>query len=200
MKISAFYSDPHFNHSNIIKYCSRPFKDTSEMTIELVKRYNSKVSHDDLVVWLGDCAMGSEKSIQKTLSEIIPFMNGKKILVRGNHDGPPHLYLELGFALVVDELNITLDSRPCKLNHFPYAQSDETFQSTPPPSQDRFRAKRPTLQHKKQTLLHGHTHSRTKVDLKNKAINVGVDAWDYHPAMIDEVVELIHKSRIADIT
>jgi calcineurin-like phosphoesterase family protein len=38
-------------------------------------------------------------------------------------------------------------------------------------------------------LLHGHTHDRLKV--RGNQIHVGVDAWDWGPALYDDVAELI---------
>jgi calcineurin-like phosphoesterase family protein len=47
--ITHFYSDPHFGHTNIIKYCDRPFASVDEMNEELVARYNASVGPDDFV-------------------------------------------------------------------------------------------------------------------------------------------------------
>lgn len=49
--MSNFYtSDTHFGHTNIIKYCHRPFKTAGEMDEELVKRWNNKFQSGQLYI------------------------------------------------------------------------------------------------------------------------------------------------------
>lgn len=43
-----FTSDLHFGHKNIIRYDNRPFLSVEEMDAEIVRRWNAKVSPDDL--------------------------------------------------------------------------------------------------------------------------------------------------------
>ena len=54
-----FVSDTHFNHTNIIKYCNRPFNNADEMDAALIKNWNTKVPKDGIVYHLGDFAWGS---------------------------------------------------------------------------------------------------------------------------------------------
>lgn len=111
-----FYSDPHFNHKNILKYCPRPYADLVEMERELIKNYNSVVKPFDVVYWLGDCFFcGTMKA-----KEILAKMNGKKILIRGNHDRNAEKMKEIGFDEVYDKLEIELDGIKLKLCHFPF--------------------------------------------------------------------------------
>lgn len=44
-----FSSDHHFDHSNVIKFCKRPFKDVDEMAEKLIENHNSQVKNGDLV-------------------------------------------------------------------------------------------------------------------------------------------------------
>ena len=85
-------SDTHFGHNNIILFCDRPFKDTAEMTKQLIENWNSVVSKDDIVYHLGDVSM---KTSKQDVKSIIEQLNGYKILIRGNHDN--YDYSKLGF-------------------------------------------------------------------------------------------------------
>ena len=66
----------------IIDYWNRPFKDTTEMNEYIIKKWNSAVKEDDIVYHLGDVGFGTTEM----LKELIGRLNGKKILLRGNHD------------------------------------------------------------------------------------------------------------------
>ena len=52
-------ADHHFNHKNIIEYCKRPFKTVEEMDNIITEKWNKKVGKDDLVIHLGDFALGN---------------------------------------------------------------------------------------------------------------------------------------------
>ena len=77
-----FIADTHFNHENIIKYCNRPFSNSSEMNKYIIRQWNSIVNDEDIVYHLGDVGFGTNGD----LKGIISSLNGTKILVRGNHD------------------------------------------------------------------------------------------------------------------
>jgi len=51
-----FTSDTHFSHSNIIKFCDRPFSDVNEMNTALINNWNKVVPEDGIVFHLGDFA------------------------------------------------------------------------------------------------------------------------------------------------
>jgi calcineurin-like phosphoesterase family protein len=73
-----FTSDTEFNHTNIIKYCNRPFKDIPHMNETIVNNWNSVVSPKDLVFHLGD--------VGRNCDNIVKRLNGIIFFVRGNHD------------------------------------------------------------------------------------------------------------------
>ena len=43
-----FTSDTHFNHTNIIRFCSRPFKDVEHMNETLIANWNRVVGPDNI--------------------------------------------------------------------------------------------------------------------------------------------------------
>lgn len=89
-----FISDTHFDHANIIQYSNRPFADKYVMTEELIERWNSVVGENDTVFHLGDVFIcGAQRA-----EEIASRLNGRKILIRGNHDKFSRgKYLRMGF-------------------------------------------------------------------------------------------------------
>ena len=58
-------SDTHFGHTNVIKYCNRPFKDIEEMDKTLIKNWNETVSNKDVVIHLGDFAFCSKERAEE---------------------------------------------------------------------------------------------------------------------------------------
>lgn len=82
--MSIWYtSDTHFNHTNIIKYCGRPFSDVNEMNEKIANNWNSLVRPDDVVYHLGDFGLFRGG---KQPEDFIHRLNGHIYLVRGNHD------------------------------------------------------------------------------------------------------------------
>ena len=77
-----FTSDSHFCHSNIIKFCDRPFKDVEEMNEILIDNWNKTVGPNDIIYHLGDfCFAGSAE-----WHSILGRLNGRIHLILGNHD------------------------------------------------------------------------------------------------------------------
>lgn len=184
MTFAAFYSDPHFDHKNIIGFAGRPFVNVADMERGLIERYNAVVSSTDTVLWLGDCFW---KTSKYRAADILSRMNGQKVLVAGNHDKSPGWMAEVGFLGVTDELVISIAGHPVRCSHFPYAPSNPSKEH---PSDARFLHLHPKRR-KGEALLHGHTHKPNKV--VGTAIHVGVDAWGCGPAPLAEVEKLVKK-------
>lgn len=79
-----FTADEHYGHTNIIKYCARPFKTISEMDNMLIANHNSVVMSDDIVVHAGDFTMG--KTYQEVIKRYINRLNGQHVFIKGSHD------------------------------------------------------------------------------------------------------------------
>jgi calcineurin-like phosphoesterase family protein len=182
--IDAYYSDPHYGHLKIIEYCDRPFADVEEMQTEMIKRYNDRIGTSGIVLWTGDCFMGPESKVRA--ADVMSQLNGRKLLVRGNHDKAHQTMLAFGFELVCEEMFLRIAERRVRAIHFPPGHADPThFDEN---GVDRYESKRPPKV-QDEIIMHGHTHQTTKG--QDNLIHVGVDAWDYAPAMHDDVVELI---------
>ncbi len=170
-------SDTHFEHKNIIEYCSRPFADVKHMTEVLVKNWNEVVKPEDTIYHLGDFAMGDKGLIPITLARL----NGTKILVHGNHDFN-HKGTELlkqikegPWQAIHAELFETIDGVKVYMRHEPkmdFKPSDAA-----------------------EYHLCGHVHSSW--NRQGPIINVGVDVNDYRPVNIRQLIamqEVVGKS------
>ena len=118
MKKYFVIADLHFNHSNIIQYCNRPYSNVEQMNEDLIKRWNSVVSGQDIVYVLGDFAFGRE-----AVQEFVTRLNGIKYLIKGNHDTYPNqFYRDCGFKEVYDK-PVLVDF--CLMSHEPLVLSDK---------------------------------------------------------------------------
>lgn len=91
-------SDLHFGHAKVIEYDGRPYETTDEMDRDLIKRWNSVVRKDDIVWFLGDLSLITNKEY---LTGIISKLHGRKRMVMGNHDRRTvDFYREAGFEFV----------------------------------------------------------------------------------------------------
>lgn len=84
-----FISDNHFWHANILNFKDdngnfiRPgFADVDEMNQYMIDKWNSVIKPGDKLYHLGDVVMKTGAWAFEFLSEL----NGRKILIKGNHD------------------------------------------------------------------------------------------------------------------
>lgn len=181
MQFDHFYSDPHFGHTNIIKYCNRPFRDAEEMTYRMVETYNARVGKNDATLWLGDCFFTAQSA-----EEILKQLNGSKWLLRGNHDKrvSDNKFLNAGFEAVYStHFASFIGEVPVRFSHYPYwgYSEDKRYQERRPP-------KEPGV-----VLVHGHTHEPHRLTPAG-TVHVGVDAWGYGPASFDEIRDLTERA------
>ena len=176
-------SDQHFCHTNIIKFCNRPFKTIEEMDKTLIDNWNKTVPVDGLVFHLGDFAWGGY-NVWKSVREQL---NGRIILIKGNHDirNLTSTSEEL-FDFVTQQMTIEVEGRKIVLNHYPLLCYAGTYRDP----KDMVWA------------LSGHTHigplsmdgkdiSRLKLTFPTQ-YDVGVDMNDFKPISFAEVSDRIN--------
>lgn len=176
-----FTSDHHFGHANIIKYCNRPYNSVAEMNALMQVAWNSVVQPNDTVYYLGDFAMQPNM-----VTEILPNLNGTKILIAGNHDKchsgvsrwVEH-YKAAGFTSIQKHMDMEIGSENVLLHHFPYRHDADPVQ--------KHHGSR-TVDHGR-WLIHGHVHNRWKVS--KKQINVSVEPWNFEPVNLETIATLI---------
>lgn len=166
-----FTSDPHYGHTNVIKYSNRPFANADEMDEEMIKRWNAKVRPGDIVFIIGDFAFHKPGRAQAILNRL----NGEKHLVFGNHDSRDLKSLH-GWASVspYKEIKVDEDCYQGKIVLCHYAM--RVWNKS----------------HHGSLMLHGHSHGSLPT-INNQSTDVGVDCWNYAPVELSELVEFLKK-------
>lgn len=168
-----FTSDTHFGHSRIIDYEQRPFKDANEMDEVLIANWNELVKPNDLIFHLGDVFFCNTERQKHIFSQL----NGRKILIRGNHDKgySDTKFKNLGFA--VYKFYVFEDFL---LSHHP--QHETPLRTL-------------IAETHIQGNIHGHVHSRIEGLDQGIYKCVSVELTDYRPLHIDEVYRHFNKNK-----
>lgn len=171
------YSDPHFFHTNIVKFTNndgtplRPWDDHEEMSEQMIEWYNELVSDEDRVYILGDIAF-----TRRSLNRSLPLLKGRKILIKGNHDVDKLSY----YSKFFDDIRSVVPKRGFVMTHVPLH----------PQSLGRWGVN-----------IHGHTHGNNVKSIVNvkgeyfntetddpRYVNVCVEQTNYRPKLLDEVL------------
>lgn len=179
-----YIADIHKGHENCLSFDNRPFSTIEEHDEYIKTRWNEIVNVDDEVYILGDI---SWDNVTKTI-EFYSQLNGKKYLVKGNHDGrflKSKEFRDL-FIEISDYMEIQDGVNNLVLSHYPIP-----FYKN---------------QHRGWIMLHGHVHSsfdsnvvRKTATLLNelhddpnycRMYNVGamMEYMNYEPRTLDQIV------------
>lgn len=167
-----FSSDHHFGHGNIIKYCNRPFRHTTEMDEAIIQAHNSVVSNSDICFFLGDISF---RGLEHTLN-LLYRMNGVKVLVLGNHDNVVRNNLEemrKVFEVINNYLELEVEKQKFVLSHYPMASWHGLGRGS--------------------IMLHGHCHGTWKDPQDRKILDVGVDCNNFTPISNRDIVSKLAK-------
>lgn len=168
-------SDTHFNHSNIIKYCNRPFNSVVEMNDAIINNWNNIVNNNDIVYHLGDFFLGSKYD----LKDIVDKLNGTIYLIRGNHD-------RLSVKSYEDSGIVVLKNAPIILEEYKYILSHRPL---------------PDMMIKYDFInVHGHIHEKNLEEIydnslfdKDKHINVSCDVLEFKPVLLNKIKKKVKK-------
>jgi calcineurin-like phosphoesterase family protein len=173
-----FTADTHFNHSNIINTCRRPFADVGQMNNKLIQNWNSCVKNTDEIYILGDFMF---KGSGTEANDIANKLNGRKYLIRGNHDRfiEDETFDKSNFEWIQDYYVLNYKKMKFILFHYPIFEWDGYFGDS--------------------IHLYGHVHNsennheqQKRFELLGKrAINVGVDVNNYFPVSIEQILKII---------
>lgn len=169
-----FTSDLHFGHENIIRFCDRPFENAEEMDKVLIENWNNTVNNNDTVYVLGDFTMFKDP---ETAKNYISQLKGKVLFMHGNHDGWMKNF-DFSKDDKVKDLGqyaeVSLNYKRIILCHYPFVEWNHFYRGS--------------------FHFHGHQHNgeehnRVNIDDGLRRYDVGVDANNFRPISIDEILE-----------
>jgi len=174
-----YIADPHLGHTNIIKYCHRPFNNVEHMNRDLIANWNSVVTDDDSVYLLGDITLSGWQRFVYYMNQL----NGNIRIIPGNQDRrwlkrwKNYPFDMPGHVEVLDSIVATKEVIMC---HYPLLTWSRSHYGV--------------------INLHGHSHgvigNVTRSGLEADGgyrVDVGVDCWNYYPVTMDQI-----KRRISD--
>lgn len=167
-------ADPHFGHAGVCRFLRtdgtklRPWDDPKEMTEALINNWNELVHPDDRVYLLGDVAMN-----RRALNDSVPRLNGRKVLVKGNHDIDKLSF----YSQYFDDVRAYVVKKGFIMSHIPIHSGSLSRWSL---------------------NIHGHLHSNVVLDESGNPDRryacVSVEHTDYRPV---ELTQLLNKHGIA---
>jgi calcineurin-like phosphoesterase family protein len=165
-----FTSDTHFFHRMMVeKFRNIPGVTTLDEHNEyLIRAWNSRVAPGDTVYHLGDICIARSGEVPQTLN-ILQHLNGKKFLVKGNHDHSKDLkILGAAFEDISNYAEIKVGDQHVILMHYPILSWHGVGRGS--------------------WHLHGHSHGNLPDDKSMARMDVGVDNHpDYAPFSYAEV-------------
>jgi calcineurin-like phosphoesterase family protein len=169
-------SDLHFGHQNILKFCpaTRPFENIDEMDEAMIAEWNASVRPDDIVYILGDISYREPSHTAKIFARL----NGKKILIAGNHDEKAlkQKCFRDCFEEIHNYLEIKRDKRKIVMFHYPIAEWNQM--------------------HRGSIHFYGHLHGNPSGLEGFRALDVGMDATGKVVVKLEDAINKALEGRI----
>ena len=157
-----YTSDQHFGHSGARSLYRRPFLSVAEMDQQMIARWNSVITAGDEVWHLGDFAV--RQSLER-VTYLLAALNDRNHLIVGNNDDAVVTEC-VGWLSVQPYAELTIDGARLVLCHYPFRTWRDMGKGA--------------------INMHGHSHGRLKS--LPRQFDVGVDAWDFRPVQLSEVL------------
>jgi calcineurin-like phosphoesterase family protein len=155
-----FTADTHFGDHRTINIWRRPFSSIAEMNAMLIHRWNAVVEPGDTVWHLGDVARRAAD-----VPGLLDALNGTKHLIRGNND-PDGTVASPHWASTADYAELEVEGHRLVLCHYAFRSWNG--------------------RHRGAINLHGHSHGR--LDPMRRQFDVGVDANDFAPVSLGDLL------------
>ena len=161
-----YTSDTHFEHDNIIGFCNRPFENIDHMRRVLIDNWNRVVAPEDTVYHLGDYSFDNmTKWRRNNAKAAFRQLNGRKVLILGNHDDKhvkrlPWAEIKRRDVHDIAGARVTLVHNPMDARYCGY-------------------------------VMHGHLHTPGPMRLPH--LDVGVDANQFTPVPQTRIEEIINR-------
>lgn len=162
-------SDLHFGHKGIIGFCPDTrgeFKDVDHMNTSMIQTWNKTVDMQDLVYILGDVAFCSAQDAARILTQL----NGRKILVQGNHDNKivkDHSFRNC-FEEIHQYLEVNYNGNKLVMFHYPITEWNQM--------------------HRGSVHFYGHLHQNLSGLEKYRARNVGFDCTGKLVTLMEDAI------------
>jgi calcineurin-like phosphoesterase family protein len=181
MNDSYFTADSHSFHTNIIKYCNRPFTDIHQMNKTMADNINNVVCKGGWLYHLGDVAFGHGKdgryyAARSFLDMLRTDIN--TVLIFGNHDKRKHeIFPDNRFCSLFNNvhaaLELHLDGQDIYLHHYACRVWPRS--------------------HHGSWHLYAHSHGTLPDDPNALSIDVGVDCHKFTPLTFAQVGAIMNR-------
>lgn len=165
-----FTADLHFGHDMMIERFQRPFRDVAHMDQVMMQNLNDTVGPEDDLWILGDFTWGRPmpKARVQALFDQLP--GARRHLIIGNRDHQD--VLDLSWDSIAEMAEMTLQTQSGQsarfvLCHYPMLTWPQAAKG---------------VRH-----MFGHVHSNWSGS--DRAINLGVDLWDFMPVTVDQILQ-----------
>jgi len=167
-----FLSDNHFHHASMLRFRDG-FTDVEDMNEQMIAKWNSVISKNDFVYYLGDFSFGKKSDIIETLDRL----NGKIYYILGNHDKliRKKKDIQKRFEWVKDYHRLKFEKQDIILSHYCFHVWDK--------------------HHFGSWHLYGHSHGNIIDDSNRKRMDIGADTNNFYPYTYEEIRRIMEERK-----